>query len=206
MKYRGAPSIMRSSRIGSIAAALILSCVSAPSLAQFSISEFNPWSSYTISAGPRMIADFDGNGRSDIRHVAKNTDHVHVWLSQGSAKFDVKEFSPWSGYPTSGVILIGDFDGNKRSDVFHAVDGADYAYIWTSVPRSFEVKAFRPWTGYDMSTGTMLIGDFDGDGKSDVFHAIPGSHSVKIWNSNGGGTFDVQSFSPRPGYVTDTGW
>jgi FG-GAP-like repeat len=248
-------SIVTRSWRGLGAATLILLGSSSHSLAQFSISEFSPGPSYALSAGPMLIGDFNGDGKSDGIHFLSNADYAYVWLSQGNGKFDVQKFSPWPGYPAPGVKLIGDFDGDEKSDVLHAVAGADYAhvwtsngdgtfkvttfrpwpeypmtagrmmigdfngnkrsdvfhavadraYIWASVPGSFEVKTFRPWDGYDMSRGAMLIGDFDGDGKSDVFHAIPGSDFSNIWYSNGDGTFDVQSFSPWPGYVMDTG-
>ena len=106
------------------AAALILSSMSSPSLAQFSVSQFSPWSSYSISDGSMVMGDFNGDGKADVIHVIENTDYVHVWLSQGNGKFDVKKFSPWPGYPGSAVLLTGDFDGDGKSDVLHAVVGA----------------------------------------------------------------------------------
>ena len=96
------------------AAALILSSMSSPSLAQFSVSQFSPWSSYSISAGSMVMGDFNGDGKADVIHVIENTDYVHVWLSQGNGKFDVKKFSPWPGYSGSGVLLTGDFDGDGK--------------------------------------------------------------------------------------------
>jgi FG-GAP-like repeat len=172
---------------------------------KFDIKEFSPWPGYQISP-VMLIGDFDGDGKSDLLHVMAGAGRADIWSSNGDGTFTVRPFTPWPGYPMStGRMLIGDFNGDKRSDVFHAVDGADYAYIWTSASGSFEVKAFRPWQGYDMSTGAMLTGDFDGDGKSDVFHAAARSDSANISYSKGDGTFDVRSFSPWPGYPMDTG-
>jgi len=62
------------------AAALILSSMSSPSLAQFSVSQFSPWSSYSISDGSMVMGDFNGDGKADVIHVIENTDYVHVWL------------------------------------------------------------------------------------------------------------------------------
>jgi hypothetical protein len=235
--------------------ALIFFSFSSSSFAQFSVSQFSPSPPHSISAGSIAVGDFNGDGMSDVIHV-DSAGHVHVWLSQGDGKFEVKEFSmgpghpetsptlllgdfdgdrrtdflhisggdyarigtskgdgtfavrtfmPWPGYPmTSGRMMVGDFNGNKRTGVLHAHD-ADCAYIWTPGAASFEVKAFCPWPGYEMSTGAMLVGDFDGDGRSDVLHAISKSDRANIWYSKGDASFDVRSFSPWPGYDMDAG-
>src|SRR5262249_44865052 len=78
-------NVLRSWRIGVLTAA---SLISSPSLAQFSVSQFNP-SPCSISARPLMTGDFNGDGKLDVIHVGDNPHHAHVWLSQGNGKFDV---------------------------------------------------------------------------------------------------------------------
>src|SRR6516225_9122978 len=105
--------------------ALILFSLSSSSLAQFSVSQFSPPPPCSISDGPLMIGDFNGNGMSDVIHM-DSAGHGHVWLSQGDGKFEVKEFSMGSGYPgSSRTLLLGDFDGDGKTDFLH-IAGADY--------------------------------------------------------------------------------
>src|SRR5208282_4276071 len=121
--------------------------------------------------------------------------------------FAVKSFSPWPGYAMSnGTMLVGDFNGDGKSDIFHSVANTDYANVWLSNgDGTFTVKSFSPWPGYAMSNGTMMVGDFNGDGKSDIFHSVANTDYANVWLSNGDGTFTVKSFSPWPGYAMSNG-
>ena len=49
--------------------ALIFFSFSSSSFAQFSVSQFSPWSSYSISAGSMVMGDFNGDGKADVIHV-----------------------------------------------------------------------------------------------------------------------------------------
>src|SRR5262249_18443908 len=107
---------------------------------------------------------------------------------------------------TSGTMLVGDFDGDGKSDIFHAVAGANYANVWFSKgDGTFNVLPYLPWPSYVMDTGFWLVGDFNGDGKADVIHALSGSDWVNVWLSNGNGTFTVKAFPPWPGYAIPNG-
>jgi hypothetical protein len=185
-----------------VALALFLWGAAAPAAAQFAISTFKPWNGYAMSAHPIFAGDFAGDAKSDILHVIDNADYVHVWISLGGGNFNVKKFSPWPGYAMSnGVFLIGDFDGNGKTDVVHATN-ADFAHVWTSNgDGTFSIKTFLPWSGYSMNSGKMMIGDFNGDGKSDVLHAVSGADYVHIWTAQAGAVpFTVQTFLPWSGY------
>lgn len=54
--------------------------------------------------------------------------------------------------------------------------------------------------GYPVSVPRLRTGDFDGDGKTDVLDPVNGTDTVRVWLSNGDGTFRVTTFSLRPGY------
>jgi hypothetical protein len=192
-------------RIGPVVL-FLLSAVS-PAAAQFAISQFKPWPGYPMAGGPMIAGDFAGDTKNDLLHIMMNTDYVHVWISQGSGNFDVKKFSPWPGYDvSSGLFLAGDFDGDGKSDLVHAVAGADYAHIWTSKgDGAFSIKTFMPWLGYSLDTGRMLVGDFNGDKKADVFHDAGGSYA-HVWTAQSGDVpFKVTTFTPWSGYDLSAG-
>jgi outer membrane protein assembly factor BamB len=85
------------------------------------------------------------------------------------------------------VWLTGDFNRDGRTDVLHAVAGSDYAHQWTSRGNGqFRVSTFRPWVGYAIPNGVWLTGDFSGDRRTDVFHAVAGTNYAHIWIANGG--------------------
>jgi hypothetical protein len=64
--------------------ALIFFSLSSTSFAQFSVSQFSPSPSYSISAGPMMISDFNGDGMSDVIQVDR-ADVAHLIEGQLTA-------------------------------------------------------------------------------------------------------------------------
>lgn len=50
---------------------------------------------------------------------------------------------------------------------------------------NFNVRTFRPWAGYALPNGLWLVGDFNGDGNSDILHAVQNSDYVHVWLSSG---------------------
>ena len=82
----------------------------------------------------------------------------------------------------------------------------DFVNIWYSNgDGTFDVRSFSPWPGYVMDTGSWLVGDFNGDGRSDLMHVLPGTNGVNVWLSDGRGKFKVMPILPRPGYVIPNG-
>ena len=173
----------------------------------FAVSSFTPWAGYSIPNGEWLTGDFGGDGKVDVFHAVASGDYAHVWTSAGTGSFTMSTFQPWPGYSIpNGVWLSGDFDADGKGDILHAVASGDYAHVWTATTGgAFSVTTFRPWPGYAIPNGVWLAGDFAGDSKADVFHAVASGDYAHLWTSTGGGNFTVATFRPWPGYSIPNG-
>jgi hypothetical protein len=157
-----------------------------------------------LQAGQIESGDFTGDGKTDMAFLCCS-DFASLWLSNNTGAFDVRTFRPWPGYYTRiGSWESGDFNGDGRADLVHLCC-EDYVNVWLSNgDGTFHVSGFRSWPGYALQTGAWQVGEFTGDGKTDLLHLTPYGY-VHLWASNGAGGFDVRTFQPWPGYGTSTG-
>jgi len=173
----------------------------------FAFGTFRPWAGYGIPNGNWMTADINGDGRTDIVHAVANTDYVHTWISNGNGSFNVGTFRPWAGYGIpNGIWMTADINGDGRTDIVHAVANTDYVHTWISNGNgSFNVGTFRPWAGYGIPNGNWMTADINGDGRTDIVHAVANTDYVHTWISNGNGSFNVGTFRPWAGYRISNG-
>ena len=173
----------------------------------FNVGTFRPWIGYAIPNGIWLSADINSDGKTDIVHAVQGTDYVHTWTSNGDGTFAMGTFRPWSGYAIpNGIWLAADINADGKTDIVHAVQGADYVHTWISNgDGTFAMGTFRPWSGYGIPNGVWLTGDINADGKIDLIHAVENSDYVHTWLSNGDGTFNVGTFRPWAGYAIPNG-
>jgi hypothetical protein len=140
-------------------------------------------------------------------HAQNGPGLAATWRSQGDGTFNVLGSGPWSGYwYPNGLWLDGDFNGDGDVDYVHAVRNTDYVHVWMSAGNgTFNVGTFRPWAGYAIPNGQWFTADFNGDGRTDILHAVNNTDYVHTWFSNGNGTFNVTTFRPWRGYAIPNG-
>jgi hypothetical protein len=74
----------------------------------FEVKPFKPWNGYLMPNGLWLVGNFNGDGKADILHDVQDTDHAHIWTSNGDGTFTVTTFSPWPGYKIpNGLWLVG---------------------------------------------------------------------------------------------------
>lgn len=168
------------------------------------VGTFRPWVGYNMSLGSFLPADVNGDGKPDLVHLCCK-DYAHLWLSNGDGTFTVTFFKPWTGYGLQlGKWLAVDLDVDGATDLVHLCC-ADYVHVWMSDgDGTFTITAFKPWKGYGLQQGRWAISDANGDGKQDLVHLCC-ADSVRLWSSDGDGTFTVSGFRPWTGYGLQQG-
>src|SRR5205814_684004 len=90
-------------------------------------------------------------------------------LSTGSG-FNTTRWATWDTYPAMKV-LVGDFNGDGRTDVMK-IDvgggrpGQNGLWVGLSTGSGFNTTRWATWDTY--SAMKVLVGDFNGDGRTDV--------------------------------------
>ncbi|MFJ4848664.1 FG-GAP-like repeat-containing protein [Streptomyces sp. NPDC088733] len=162
--------------------------------------------SSTTATAAVSSGDFNGDGRTDMALSASDAwQGLPVASSQGDGGFS-QDFAAAGDFPRLAAApgartYSGDFDGDGRTDL--AALGAEG---WNTLPVALAAgggtfRATRTSVG-DFAGWASLpgvkpqVGDFDGDGRSDIALAGgPGWGSVPVAFSNGDGSFRITNGS-----------
>lgn len=144
--------------------------------------------------------NFDGDGKTELLVVRNEGSYVvSVFPVPASSGYNygssVLYFTP--DIKTGYKIFPGDFNGDGNTDLFVRASANVPSTPWKvflSTGKAFTQSAFTlayniilPGDGY--SNGHMLsIGDYDGDGKSDIWHSVDATSSSSnhvVYYSNG---------------------
>ncbi|APR76751.1 Hypothetical protein A7982_02098 [Minicystis rosea] len=161
-----------------------------------------------IHAELPLMGDFDGDGSSDLLILDRQQYHTYGAVPGGpgaalrvlAPSTGVDKWSPTAlnGSLSSNALLafnlirplVGDFDGDGKSDVMLAVrhlsDPSFDLWFYRSTGAGFAAPVL--WsspTTFTHDETKLTVGDFDGDGKADV---------AALSKLASGGTFDVRVF------------
>ena len=162
------------------------------------------------------VSDFDGDGKSDILLRDAGTGQTQAWLMNGAtvASTVVTDqnagvYDSISGLQAQGG---GDFDGDGKSDVLWRDATTGDLSVWTTINGTTIVAPVTGAAGpgtYTSTTGLQVqgIGDFNGDGKSDILWRDAVTGDTSIWFMNGAAVTSVANTTFKAGtYTSTTGW
>jgi RHS repeat-associated protein len=128
-----------------------------------------------------QTGDFNGDGKADS-YFHWSDGHDWVGVSTGSSVAWQLWSTAWPGNGTiQSIVQTGDFNGDGKTDVyFHWSDGNDWVGVSTGAGFNWELWS-TAWTGNDTIQSIVRTGDFNGDGKTDVyFHWSDGNDWVGV--------------------------
>jgi hypothetical protein len=105
----------------------------------------------------------------------------------------------------AGVGLVGDFDGDGRSDIVEITREDSILTSFSGGDGEFYSVFFTPWSGYGTRLGAWVVSDVNRDGRDDLQHIWGGGDYINTWTSRGDGTYQIKSFRPWSGYNTSLG-
>jgi RHS repeat-associated protein len=149
--------------------------------------------------------DFDGDGKREIMVIYANSCEIFELeskLTNNSYAVNRIYNSASPGFPTQWHnILTGDFNGDGKTDILTTGNGLNGS-IGYSNGVSFIEEPFQFSHNFisSSSSQSLKIGDYNGDGKSDILHSynvwtgnVATESKIDIYYSNGKG-FNYKSF------------
>lgn len=142
-----------------------------------------PWvdPSWTIQG----TGNFTGNGMSDILWQNSCTGAVELWTMNGNQLTGtpfLAQLDPNSGWTIQGT---GDFFDNGNTDIAWTNSNSGEVDLWemngTRLISGAYVASLGPNSGWKFQG----VGDFNGDGKSDILWQNSSSGVVDLWTMNG---------------------
>jgi FG-GAP-like repeat/Calx-beta domain/Carboxypeptidase regulatory-like domain/FG-GAP repeat len=146
---------------------------------------------FTVGLNPLSLAvgDFNSDGKQDLAVANKDSNDVSVLLGNGAGSFSAAAGSPFAAGSSPHSVAVGDFNGDGKQDLaFANYNTGTASVLMGNGAGSFSVAAGSPFSA-GSNPRSVVIGDFNGDGKQDI--AIPNSNSnnVSILLGNGTGAF-----------------
>jgi hypothetical protein len=129
-----------------------------------------------------FTGDFNGDGRSDVFWYQPGSGADLLWRARSGQRF-----AEMSGFDIDGTYtpIVGNFDGDGYDDIYWYGEGTRADFLWFGTSDMAFSEPGSP-KRFDYSGRFVpLVGDFDNNGRSDIFWYKPGTGQDYIWWGSG---------------------
>jgi hypothetical protein len=159
-----------------------------------------------------VIADGSGDGAMDLFRFERRTEGALIEFVRSSKEYHecgISRYFALGADLSRGPILVGDFDRSGYSDVWWVDRSGPVARISVYMRADgFEGPVVLTTSIPNQENDVLLLGDWDGDGHSDVFVIRRDSSTtgVEIWDGASGFTTRMVSATTQLGNTTSSSW
>ncbi|MEO1627666.1 MAG: VCBS repeat-containing protein, partial [Bacteroidota bacterium] len=168
-----------------------------------------PGTSWMLADDIRVL-DFDGDGKMELMKIDEGNTKIYTFNSLGASVSTQLLYN--SGFPTKWHrIYFGDFNGDQKTDMLVRNSQDNNDGIWEkaiSTGKGFVTTPFNFYVTPDItgvySDDKLEIGDFNGDGKTDILHGWNGTSTstLGMYYSRGDTyTYETENFGGLLGFV-----
>lgn len=161
---------------------------------------------YTVSGTYEpFVGNFDGTYGDDIFWYHAGDSIVHRWYSTGGTQFtQLNWYSVDPGGPFTPIV--GNFDGAYGDDIFWYLPGSGQDRIWYSLGGGSTSFTKMNGTNVNGTYASTVAGDFNGDGKDDIYWHSTANQWDFVWPGTSPGQFGTISNNAQMYHVlTPTG-
>jgi len=146
------------------------------------------------------VADFNNDHCLDITATNYGGDSICVFLGYGNGTFQncITLLTGKSSGPNA--IVAADINNDSRLDILVANYGSNNVGVFLGYGNGSFAEQMTFSTGTNSAPRSIVIGDFNNDGRSDVAVANYATNNVGVLNGYGNGTFgNLQTYSTGVG-------
>jgi VCBS repeat protein/FG-GAP repeat protein len=161
------------------------------------------YGSFGQGVGSFAVGDFDSDGKQDLVMTGKlyiYVSYVLISYGDGAGHISHTDNIPFSlRYIHS--VAVGDFNGDGKEDLAVSDSGVADGSHYVRILLGDGAGHFSAATNIDTGPGSIIVGDFNGDGKQDFAVAEFNSNKVSISLGDGAGGFSAPTdFGAGIGY------
>ena len=172
---------------------------------------FNNLASYSTGVLPADLktGDFNGDGISDLATVIFESNSILILFGKGNNRRGDGTFVAPNSYTSGGGtqgMTIGDFNGDTITDIVVANDILDKVSVLIGNGRDATGDGtFSLPVTYDTgdSPQTVVMGDFNNDGVTDLVTANVNSDNISVLLGNGAEGIGDGTFASPVSYITE---
>ncbi len=143
-----------------------------------------------------VVMDFNGDGKQDLVVTNISSGKITLLQGDGAGGFTLPAVSQITVQTNPDAIVTGDFNGDGFQDLAVANSGDNDVTVLLGDGAGGFSNAPGSAVGTGNSPSGLAVGEFNGDGKSDIAVTNKGDGTVTVLLGNGDGSFFRPSSNP----------